>query len=109
MAETMIDLTKFTGGRRVRNLSGKERGVAARADLHLDQLDREPHTVEVIVPDFLDTISPSFFQGLFSESIRTLKGKDAFLAKYRFIASEQLMRWIEIGIRNATSDRGRLI
>lgn len=106
---TMIDLARFAGERRVRNLSGKERGMAARADLHLDQLDKEPDQVTVVVPEFLDTISPSFFQGLFSESIRALKGKDAFLNKYQFKASEDMMRWIEIGIRNATSDRGRLI
>lgn len=105
----MIDLAKFTGERRVRNLSGKERGVAARVDLRLDEIDRGPDEVTVIVPDFLDTISPSFFQGLFSESIRTLKGRDAFLRKYRFKASEGIMQWIEIGIRNATSDRSRLI
>lgn len=109
MENHMIDLARFTGDRRVRNLSGKERGVAARADLNLDALDSSIGVVEVIVPDYLDTISPSFFQGLFSQSIANLKGKEAFLRKYHFRASDQLMRWIEIGIRNASSGRGRLI
>ena len=106
---TMIDLARFAGERRVRNLSGKERGMAARADLRLDDLDKGPDQITVLVPDFLDTISPSFFQGMFSESIRALKGKDAFLRKYKFKGSEGIMQWIDIGIRNATSDRSKLL
>ncbi|MCD1265534.1 hypothetical protein B5M44_11620 [Shinella sumterensis] len=109
MVEFMIDLSKFTGDRKVRNLSGKERGMAAREDLKLDQLDLTDGQVEVIIPEYLDTISPSFFQGLFSQSIAKLQGREGFLRKYQFRASEQLMQWVNIGIRNATSDRGKLI
>ena len=106
---TEINLDAIAGGGRTKNLSGKERGIAAREKLELDILDERPGEVSVLVPDYVDTISPSFFQGLFSQSIRTLNGKDPFLRKYRFVANESIQRWIEIGIRNASSSRDNLI
>lgn len=106
---TTINLSSLTQDGRVRNLSGKERGIAAREELRIDHLDKTPDVVEIVVPDFLDTISPSYFQGLFSESIMHLKGKDGFLKKYHFQGRDQILKWIEIGIRNATSSRDPLI
>lgn len=108
MVDHMVDLDVLAKGGKVRNLSGKERGVEARAHLKLDELDALPGVVSVVVPDYLDAISPSFFQGLFSQSI-TMHGKDGFLKKYKFDASESLRHWIDIGIRNATSSRAPLI
>jgi hypothetical protein len=109
MGTVQINLDRLTGEGRVRNLSGKERGVAARAELGLSALDAKDDDVVVVVPDYVDTISPSYFQGLFSQSIKHLHGRDGFLQKYRFKATSQAMRWIEIGIRNATSSRQSLI
>ncbi len=106
---TEINLDDIAGGGRTRNLSGKERGVAARQKLGLDDIDEIPGEISVVVPDYVDTISPSFFQGLFSQSIRALNGKDHFLEKYHFVANESIRRWIEIGIRNASSSRDKLI
>ncbi len=105
----MINLGVLAESGRVRNLSGKERGIAARQALGIDALDVAPGTVEVVVPDYLDAISPSYFQGLFSQSIARLQGRDGFLGKYHFRASDELKQWIEIGIRNATSSRAPLI
>jgi len=104
-----INLGAIAGEKRVRNLSGKERGIAARQKLGLDALDQFPGEIAVIIPDFVDTISPSFFQGLFSQSIRALHGKAAFLKKYHFVANDSIKRWIEIGVRNASSSRDELI
>lgn len=109
MTTRTVDIGKLTGDGRVRNLSGKERGVAARAELNLNALDSSSDAVEILVPEYIDTISPSYFQGLFSESIIALKGKAGFEQKYRFRATSQVMRWIEIGIRNATTSRRSLI
>ncbi|WP_289043317.1 hypothetical protein [uncultured Aliiroseovarius sp.] len=106
---TEINLDMIAGQGRTRNLSGKERGVAARAQLELDTFDQTPDEISVVVPDYIDTISPSFFQGLFSQSIRALNGKEQFLSKYHFVANDSIKRWIEIGIRNASSSRGELI
>lgn len=104
-----INLDEIAGQGRTRNLSGKERGVAARAELGIEKFDELEDRISVVIPEYVDTISPSFFQGLFSQSLRTLKGRDEFLNKYRFDANESIMRWIEIGIRNASSSRDELI
>lgn len=106
---TEINLDTIAGGGRTRNLSGKERGIAAREQLSLDEFDSLPGEISVVIPEYVDTISPSFFQGLFSQSIRTLKGKDSFLLKYHFVANDSIKRWIDIGIRNASSSRDELI
>lgn len=105
----MLNLEILTDHGKVKNLSGKERGVAARDELHIDELDTSPDLVEVVVPEYVDTISPSFFQGLFSKSIHSLKGREGFLAKYRFVATAQAQQWIDLGIRNATISRRPLL
>ncbi|MGU3577113.1 hypothetical protein ACLBWZ_16480 [Brucellaceae bacterium C25G] len=108
MEKVIIDFAKLTGNGEVRNLSGKERGVAARAELGLDNYDASENEVLVKVPSYVDTISPSYFQGLFSESIKKLN-KDGFSKKYKFDASDIIMNWIDIGIRNTTISRAPLI
>lgn len=105
----MLNLEILTDHGKIRNLSGKERGIAARSELALDALDIAPGTVQIIVPEYVDTITPSFFQGLFSASIAKLNGKEGFLQKYTFEGSAQVLRWVEVGIRNATASRRPLI
>lgn len=109
MATQVLNLDVLTDNGRVKNLAGKERGQAARQQLKIDELDTSPDVIEIIVPAYVDTISPSFFQGLFSGSIQRLAGKAGFLQKYRFSASEQARQWIDLGIRNATVIRRTLI
>lgn len=109
MSETVINFDHLTGEGKVRNLAGKERGVAARRDLNVDSLDASSDTVVIKIPAYVDTISPSYFQGLFSESIRTLHGREGFLSKYKFEANANVMQWIELGIRNSISSRDALI
>lgn len=109
MSSNMVNFAELTDNGKVRNLSGKERGIAARRQLHIDDLDNTDGVVEVVVPDYVDTISPSYFQGLFSESIARLNGRDGFLRKYQFQSSNQVRQWIDVGIRNATASRRPLI
>lgn len=105
----VINLEQVAPAGKVRNLSGKERGVAARLALSLDSIEDTEVEIEIIVPDFIDTISPSYFQGLFSESIRKFGGKAGFLEKYKFTAPSDIFAWIDLGIRNSTSSRDPLI
>lgn len=105
-----LDLQTLTDGSSVRNLSGYERGVAARVLFHLDELDREAEPVRVVVPREVYTLTPSFFQGMFSESVRALGGdRSAFLAHYRFDASAVVMRQIDRGIETSSMRRGHLL
>lgn len=99
-----INLQTFTQ-EKTRNLSGHQRGKFARDFFCLDDLDHDPGGVEVIVPDYLDAIAPSFFQGLFAESVRKLGGREAFLNQYRFKAPIWIMHQIDRGIERSTFQR----
>lgn len=99
-----IKLDELTKGE-VRNLSGQERGVEARAMFNLDELDSSNDEVKVIVPDDLDAIASSFFQGMFASSVRNLGGGESFLRHYRFNASPEVMLQVMRGIERVETDR----
>jgi hypothetical protein len=98
--KTVIDLSPHTDGGRVRNLAGKDKGLDVRAAERLDELDAQGGEVEVIVPDFIDAIAPSFFLGLFSRSISRFGSREAFLNHYRFRCSELIAPQIDDGIND---------
>jgi hypothetical protein len=106
--KNVISLAELTGDGKSRVLTGKERGIAARAALHLDEMDKSPDTIIVEVPTYLSAISSSYFLGLFSRSVRLLGSEDAFLKKYDFKASAVILDHIRNGIRNALIDRGSI-
>lgn len=82
---TEIKLEELTKGE-VRNLAGHDRGVFARAHFQMEVLDSMPERVVVRVPQNFRAISPSFFQGMFAESVIALGDAMAFLDHYRFDA-----------------------
>jgi hypothetical protein len=103
-----IDLSKVAGGGTVHNLTGKDRGIAARRALELDWLDRQADRVAIHVPSFLLAITDSFLFGLFSESIQRL-GLDGFYAKYSFVAGPAMLHQIRRGLERAAAPRPRLL
>lgn len=80
-----IDILRLTKGE-VFNLAGHERGLAARTFYDVEQLDREEEPVEVRFPDNFRQVSSSFFQGMFSASVRRFGTVDGFFEHYRFNA-----------------------
>lgn len=105
-----LDLNRLTQDSSVRNLSGHERGVAARAMFELDTLDRADEPVRVVIPRDVYTLTPSFFQGMFSESVKALGcERSRFLAHYKFDASAIVMRQIDRGIDTVGMRRGQLL
>jgi hypothetical protein len=105
----VLDLEPLAGDKRVPALTGKERGIAARKLLSLDDLDAEDASITVRVPDFIGAISSSFFLGLFADSLRKFDSEEKFLAKYNFDATPVLMEQITSALRNGLMRRGRLI
>ena len=99
----MIDLEKLTEGR-VRNLTGHERGVEARRTFGLDAYDAGSEPIDVRVPDNLEAITGSFFQGMFAQSVRVADGD--FLERYRFHASPAIMEQVLRGIEKVNTKRG---
>ncbi|WP_374593006.1 hypothetical protein [Sphingosinicella sp.] len=80
-----IDMSELTGGL-VLNLAGHDRGLAARELFKVAELDRAGHPVEVTFPENFRQVSSSFFQGMFSESVRFLGSVENFFAHYLFNA-----------------------
>jgi hypothetical protein len=97
-----IDLGETAKDGKVHNLAGKERGISARSYFKLDQLEQEATTIDVIVPEYLDTVSTSYFLGLFSPSVKHM-GIEGFKKKYKFIADDVLLTQINHGIRLSES------
>lgn len=100
----MIDLQVLTKGE-VRNLTGQVRGVEARKLFDLDRLDRLGEVVEVRIPEDLDAIATSFFQGLFAHSVQHY-GRDRFLEHYRFNAGPAIIEQVYRGIDRSLTRRG---
>ena len=77
-----VDLERLTKNQ-VSMLTGHERGVQARELFALDSLEAGDDVVRIVAPKNLDTITPSFVQGLLAGSISKL-GKDRVMSKYDF-------------------------
>lgn len=104
-----ISLLPLTGDGEVRNLSGHERGKAARQMFELDRLDGTTAPVRVVVPEHVYTLTPSFFQGMFAKSVKKLGSREQFLNHYGFDASPIVLRQIESGIEASLMQRGSLL
>lgn len=99
-----IELEQLTKGE-VHNLSGHDRGQAARAHFNLSDMDSTDGVIVVHVPEHIYTITSSFFQGMFAESVTKLGDRDTFLSRYRFDADPVVLQQIEQGIRASLMTR----
>ncbi|WP_313078366.1 hypothetical protein [Agrobacterium pusense] len=102
-----IELEKLTKGE-VHNLSGHDRGRAARNFFNLSELDNVDDIVVVSVPEHIYTITSSFFQGMFADSVKRLGTREDFLSRYRFDADPVVLQQIEQGIRASLMKRGSI-
>lgn len=63
--------------------TGRDRGKKVRSESNIDNLENEFETVEIIIPENIYSINPSFFEELFVNVVTKL-GKDGFLQKFKF-------------------------
>jgi len=83
-SEVTINLAEL----RSRVFIGFKAGQEVRLRFKLDDLDAEPSTVvNVVIPDTTYTISDSFFQGMFEQSL--LQYGKHFNEKYRFTMKQE--------------------
>jgi hypothetical protein len=61
----------------------RDNGLEARKELELDELEQEDVTIQVLLPGDIWAINPSFFGGMFEESIK--KFQNDFWNKYQFL------------------------
>lgn len=85
LAMDVIELENLTLGE-VRNLAGHDRGLRAREHFKIDALDESDEPVEIKVPENFRAVSPSFFQGMFAESVKKFSDVRGFFNHYRFDA-----------------------
>jgi hypothetical protein len=106
MTMSKIDINELTGNGKIHTLSGHPKGLAARRKFGLDGLDKEGAIVDVVVPDHLYGLSPSFVQGLFTASVRFFgNSRERFFQHYRFQASDLVMRQINRGMDAILTNR----
>ncbi|MCE5222363.1 MAG: hypothetical protein LLF98_14250 [Clostridium sp.] len=84
-------------------LSGRDNGYYWRKSFKIDKLDKEDYGILVLVPEELFSINPSFFLGLFGDSIRAL-GEIKFRERYKFDCDEVIMESIDEDIRRAVTE-----
>ncbi|MDJ1632653.1 hypothetical protein [Rhizobium rhizogenes] len=102
-----IELEQLTKGE-VHNLSGHDRGQAARVHFKLSELDGGTDVVLIHVPEHVYTITSSFFQGMFAESVKHLGDRESFFARYRFDADPVVLQQVEQGIRASLMKRNSI-
>lgn len=81
-------------------LSGRPEGKQARKEYNLIQVDKSNEVVNVILDEKVKGINPSFFLGLFGDSLQ-LMGVQKFREKYIFECSDVIRENIEEGIGRA--------
>lgn len=106
MDKPMIDLDVLTEGGKVHNLSGHDRGVAAREAFGLDQLDQQPSAIEIRVPDHIYAISPSFIQGLLATSVQKAgSSREGFFKRFSLNSSDLIKRQFDRGLNSILTNR----
>lgn len=77
-----IDLEKFrTVGAKL--FTGRDRGKIIRENSHIDEIEEKFDEVNIIIPDNIYAINPSFFEEFFTNVVNKL-GREGFLKKFKF-------------------------
>jgi hypothetical protein len=78
----IINLEDYrVGGSKV--FTGRDRGEMVRQKSNIDLIDGKYDKIEVIIPDNIYSINPSFLEELLVNVVLK-NGKERFLAKYKF-------------------------
>jgi hypothetical protein len=65
--------------------TGRDRGKSVRESSKLDEIESLFAEINIIIPDNIYSINPSFFEELFLNVVIKL-GKEKFLEKFKFIS-----------------------
>lgn len=93
---TTIKLTKEHRGQNSSTFTGRPQGEQVRVSLHLSDNDKKDGCFEVLIPKGTTSFNPSFYLGLFFESIITLKGIDGFKNKYQITFEDTDTELVEL-------------
>jgi hypothetical protein len=94
----MVDLTPLGG----RVYVGRPNGSKARAHFKLESHeDNGDYPIKILFPENAQTITSSFFLGMFGSSVRKAGSKEEFLKRFEFLASMRIKNEIDDGINDA--------
>lgn len=80
--ENIIDLEIYRV-QTAKVFTGRDRGLFVRNESHIDEIEEKHEEIEIIIPDNIYSINPSFFEELFFNVVNKL-GKANFLSKFKF-------------------------
>lgn len=85
MSNIRLELTKqHRGGEKSGSFSGRFNGEQVREELEMNAKDKDSNIYIISIPDDTISFNPSFYLGLFYDSIKNLKGLSKFKEKYMF-------------------------
>ena len=99
----IIELTPDHRGDKSHTFTGRSSGKQVRDLLSLDDLDKDDNIYAIHIPKETTSFNPSFFLGLFFDSIRSLKGYDKFEEKYEIVILED-NEGIKLGLEGDFSE-----
>jgi hypothetical protein len=108
MKVATIDLEKYrTEGAKV--FTGRDRGIEVRQKSKIDELELNSDSVEIIIPETIRSINPSFLEEFLVNVVSKLK-EEGFRNKFRFVnkssrykIEEDLIEAIDRILRNDTA------
>lgn len=82
--KTIIDLENYTSPKTIKYLSGRALGEKVRKASNLNELEDKFEYIIIIMPINVTAINPSYFLGLFGDSVRKCLTEERFLNKFIF-------------------------
>jgi len=64
--------------------TGRDRGEIVRKQCKIDEIEQKYEKINIVIPENIYSINPSFFEELFVNVVTKL-GKDKFLVKFVFL------------------------
>lgn len=80
------DYRSRNGSQKSRVFTGRDRGREVRKKSHLDKLFAANDVVEIIIPDDIFSITPSFLEEFIFNIVKS-RGKEEVIAKLKFLGS----------------------
>lgn len=110
-----ITLTQSHRGPNSTIFTGRSQGRQVREELGLSKADKDNESYEVHIPEGTTSFNPSFYLGLFYDSIKNLGGIENFKRKYILIFDDKnpsivecLKEDISDNERQATNEYNRI-
>lgn len=111
MDKLVIDLNDYIYPKDTKFLSGRPNGEKVRRDSQIDDVEDKYKCIEIIIPNNIKAINPSYFLGFLGPSVRKCITEEDFNKKFKFkISSSDSQSFVESdindGIQRALKESG---